>query len=657
MEVLLLAVGIIAFSGIPGLFLARRSAWGERLSAGMIALGAVLGLGASLDCLRGSAQRELLLPWSLPGAALHFRLDAISIVFLLPILLVSMLGSIYGLSYWKQSEHPENACRLRFFFGLLSAGMALLVMAHNTILFLVAWEIMALSAFMLVTSEDHDPRVRSAGYIYLLATRAATLALIAMFACLYHLTGSLSLDALSRDAHPGGLGTAIFVLALIGFGFKAGLMPLHVWLPSSHAIAPSHVSALMSGVIIKMGIYGLVRMTSLFPHAPLAWGAVLMGLGAISGILGVAFAIGQHDLKRLLAYHSIENIGIIAMGLGFALVGRALGRAEWVLLGLTGCLLHVWNHALFKSLLFFSAGSVIHATHTREIDHLGGLSKRMPVTAFCFLAGAVAICGLPPLNGFISEFCIYSGVIRTLGYSAPQSWAPAALAAPALALIGALAAACFAKALGMVFLGAPRGAHAAHARESAPSMLLPMLALVACCLGIGLAAPWIAPLFDLAQAAWTHGTLASAPLTQLARLHSISAMNAVLLGLVAVAWWTLRRRLRAGPSDSSVTWGCGYAAPTARMQYSSSSFAEMLVGLFRWALWPRTNRPRIVELFPANKIYYSRVPDTVLEYAILPLFRLFSRVAVGVRRVQQGNLQVYLLYVLAILLVLLAWKH
>ena len=202
-------------------------------------------------------------------------------------------------------------------------------------------------------------------------------------------------------------------------------MPLHVWLPSAHAIAPSHVSAIMSGVIIKMGIYGLVRVTSLLPHPPLEWGAVVLALGVVSGVLGVAFAIGQHDLKRLLAYHSIENIGIIVMGLGLALIGRSLGRADWVVLGLGGGLLHVWNHALFKALLFLSAGSVIHAAHTREIDHLGGLAKAMPWTSLCFLVGAVAICGLPPLNGFVSEFLIYLGLFGTLGTAMAQRRSPA----------------------------------------------------------------------------------------------------------------------------------------------------------------------------------------------------------------------------------------
>src|ERR1051326_8733645 len=231
---------------------------------------------------------------------------------------------------------------------------------------------MALGAFFLVTTEDEDPAVREAGWIYLIATHTATLSLFALFALLRSATGSYELTALPDDVAPH-VATAIFLLAVIGFGFKAGLMPLHIWLPGAHAMAPSHVSALMSGVLIKIGIYGLVRVCSLLSHPPLWWGALLLAVGTVSGVLGVVFAIGQHDLKRLLAYHSVENIGIITMGLGLAMVGRSLQRADCVALGLAGALLHVWNHGLFKSVLFLSAGAVIHATHTREIDRLGGL--------------------------------------------------------------------------------------------------------------------------------------------------------------------------------------------------------------------------------------------------------------------------------------------
>ena len=384
--------------------------------------------------------------------------------------------------------HPENGRKLRFFYGTLTAGMALVVIARNGVLFLFGWEIMALSAFFLVTTEDGVREVRRSGWIYLVATHVAALCLLALFSLLRAASGSFSLEPLQANSlTPAGTmypwsATAIFVCALVGFGLKAGIMPLHVWLPGAHANAPSHVSAIMSGVMIKMGIYGLVRVLGAAAAPPLAWGYTVLGLGVVSGVLGVAFAVGQHDLKRLLAYHSIENIGIIVIGLGLALIGRTLARADWIVLGLGGALLHVWNHALFKSLLFFSAGSVIHATGTREIDRLGGLAKAMPRTSLAFLVGAVAICGLPPLNGFVSELLIYLGLFGTLGIGEGSACPLAAFAAPALALIGGLAVACFVKVFGAVFLGSARTEVARHAHESAGSMLGPMGVLMGCCL-------------------------------------------------------------------------------------------------------------------------------------------------------------------------------
>jgi hydrogenase-4 component B len=395
---------------------------------------------------------------------------------------------------------------------------------------------------------------------------------------------------------------------------------------------------------------------------PVEWGLVILALGIVSGVLGVAFAIGQHDLKRLLAYHSIENIGIMVMGLGLALVGRATGRWDWVALGLAGGLLHVWNHALFKALLFLSAGSVIHATHTREIDQLGGLSRRMPRTTLYFLVGAVAICGLPPLNGFVSEFLVYLGLFRTLTASPGGGTWPgvvgAAFAVPALALIGALALACFVKVFGAIFLGTPRSNRVASAHESPVAMTGPMLVLVGCCVFIGLAPAWIAPVFDRAVAAWAGSSHGAVPqLADQAPLDWISVMSVVLLGgLIAAGgllWWRLRRTDTA----ASPTWGCGYFAPTPRMQYTASSFGQMLVGLFAWALRPYTKQPHDLPLFPAASRFHSDVPDPVLDEAVRPTFRLAAWALSVFRVVQRGSAQAYLLYIVLALIVLFAWPR
>ena len=677
---LLLAIVLIALSGVPGLFMGRNTLRGQWLATLLAVPGSALGLACVERFWATGENQSLVLPWALPGAEFNMAIDGLSAIFLVPILLISLLGNIYGLGYWKQTEHPNNGRKLRFFYGMLAAGMALVVVARNGILFLFAWEIMALSAFFLVTTEDDKQDVREAGWIYLVATHTATACLIALFGLLAAANHSLTLARLDATSLSPGMATAIFVLALVGFGLKAGIMPLHVWLPSSHAIAPSHVSAIMSGVIIKMGIYGLVRTTSLVPNPPLAWGGIMLGLGVLSGVLGVAFAVGQHDLKRLLAYHSIENIGIIAMGLGVALIGRSLGRTEWVVLGLGGCLLHVWNHALFKALLFLSAGSVIHACATREIDHLGGLAKPMPWTSLCFVMGAVAICGLPPLNGFVSEFLIYLGLFGTVGQP-EESFSVAAFAAPALALIGALAVACFVKVYGAVFLGTARSGHAQGAHESPPTMLGPMAVLVICCVVIGVAPRLVAPVLE--QGIWEWAPELNATglgLATLAPLDWISVMGLALLVGLALAWGVLSSLIERHALASGGTWGCGYAAPTSRMQYTSSSFAQMLVGLFGWALRPWTRRPGKLSLFPQQTEFagepprplpwpgwsavtfpektgfHSEVPDTVLDRAVLPTFHSVARFFSRLRILQQGNIQIYLLYIFLALLALLLWR-
>ena len=515
---------------------------------------------------------------------------------------------------------------------------------------------MALSAFFLVTTEDHDAPVREAGWLYLVAAHVSTLCLFALFALLASATGSFGFAPVPEGAATSALRTAIFVLAVVAFGIKAGIMPLHVWLPSSHAMAPSHVSAVMSGVIIKMGIYGIVRVTSLLPDPPGGWGTAVLALGAVSGVLGVAFAIGQHDIKRLLAYHSIENIGIILMGVGLAVLGRSMGQAEWVVLGLAGGLLHVWNHALFKALLFLAAGSTIHATHTREIDHLGGLAKRMPLTALCFVVGAVAICGLPPLNGFVSELLIYLGLFRTLGAQGGLSCAGAALAAPALALIGGLAVACFVKVFGAVFLGTGRSAHVAGAHEAGPAMIGPMVVLAAYCFAIGLV-PWaVAPALEGAVRDWAPELTGRGPgLGSLSPLGWVGAAGILLLGALLGVSLLLWACVRRGGAQTGTTWGCGYAAPSPRIQYTSSSFAQMLVGLLAAILRPTTHAPGELPLFPTPTRFHSDVPDTVLNRLLLPAFRLGAWVFSWARVLHQGSIQTYLLYILAILLALLLW--
>ena len=648
-----LASALVAMaSGIPSVLMSRSRNVGQLLSCLLLVAANLSGVLAVCQWWVAGPGNPLV--WSSPLPGIHFSLsiDGITAVFLLPIFMVTSLASIYGLQYWRQSEHLESGQRVSFFLGLMTGGMTLLVVAQDGLLFLTGWELMAVASMFLVGAEDDLAETRRAAWLYMGASHFATLCLFGVFGLLYAINGSFDFEPLKMGHST--MANWLALLALVGFGTKAGIMPLHVWLPGAHAQSPSHVSSVMSGVLIKMGIYGLVRVSGLFPEVPVTWGLLVLLLGCTSGVLGVVFALSQHDIKRLLAYHSIENIGIIVMGLGLALLGRAQHHEAWVMLGMAGVMLHVWNHALFKSLLFFAAGSVVHATRTREIDQLGGLLAKMPATAFFFLIGAVAICGLPPLNGFVSELFIYLGLFHTLAVERPVSVAGAAFAAPVLAMIGALAVACFVKVFGTVFLGAGRELPASRGHEAGLPMTGPMGVLAGFCALIGLA-PWaVAPLLQRGVEAWA-GEPTSLKLQELAPLRWVSIAAVVLLILITGVAALLQWRLRVGGSRRSLTWDCGYAAPSARMQYTSSSFAQMLVGLFRWALWPVEQLPRVRGLFPSQAQFLSHVPDPVLERILWPVVRALYRIFYVFRYLQQGNIQAYLLYMLAILVLLLVW--
>jgi len=647
------AVVIMFFSGLPAWLTGRRSDVGERLSAWLLAAGALLGLAAACGALAAGAVTELVCDWNIPGGHLALRLDGLSVVFLLPAFLICGLGGAYGLGYFPHHQHPAAAGRLRLLYGILAASIVILPSARNAILFLVAWELMALASFLLILTEQGKEEVRRAAFIYLTTTHIATLALYAFFILLAKGRGTFDFPEIAILDAATPIGSAMFLLALFGFGLKAGIMPLHIWLPEAHAAAPSHVSALMSGVVIKMGIYGIVRMTSFFVAIPPWWGWTVLALGVVSGVLGVAFAIAQHDIKRLLAYHSVENIGIILIGLGVALLGRSYDQPALVVLGLAGALLHVVNHGLFKSLLFLSAGSVINATGTRQIDSYGGLLRRMPVTGICFLGGAVAICGLPPLNGFVSEWLIYLGLLHSQAASSPFALTLAVVAAPMLAMVGALAVACFVKVVGVTFLGEPRKVWPRAIVESPASMTAAMGILLACCAVIGVFPAVVVPVLGPALAAWgAVGSAADFP-GRLAAVGWVSVSALLFLGMVCgLALWQRQRKATGG--ERPATWGCGYGLPSARMQYTATSFAEMLTGLFGWGLWTEIKGEPPFGFFPSLARLADHTPDVVLDRLLYPLCRGISRLAFTVRSfLQHGVIGGYLLYVALTLFFLL----
>lgn len=604
----------------------------------MTLIGAIAALGGALSVLLGSLDWEWRSGFPVGGEHLHLRLDGTSALFLALLSVVGGGGAVYAREYWPDDEFPTTAPRGRAWWSALMLSMGMVLLSSNGLHFLIGWELFAVSAYFLITLDRRRPGVRLAGWIYLAASHAGTVCLFAFFATLAARTGSWDLGPMRERA---GL-ASLFWLVFAGFGVKAGVFPLHIWLPSAHANAPSHVSAMMSGVAIKMGIYGIVRFSGWLP-VPMEAGWVVIGLGALSALLGIAFALAQNDFKRLLAYCSVENIGIILVGLGGALLARSHGDAAWGRLALGGALLHVWNHGAFKALLFFAAGSVLHATGTREMSRLGGLWRSMPWTAGLFAVGAIAVSGLPPLNGFVSEWLVYLGLFDAVVGKNPSAWA-ALPAAIMLAMAGALALASFAKAGALIFLGAPRTKPAANAHECGRWMRGPMLALGAACIVIGLAPVLFWPAVSRAVSAW-HPLWASAempaPLSTLGSAHMALAASLVVAGVL------LWRRARTNGLRRGLTWDCGYATPTKRMQYTSGSFAGLAAGWFAWILRPvrKLRRPR--GSFPDEAIRLERVPETVLEHVVAPVGGLLIRLSTAVRRLQHGRLQAYILYVAA----------
>ncbi len=608
-------------------------------------VGAAAALGAAVFVLAGGAGWDWRSEFMVGGECMHLRIDGVSALFLALVSVIGGVGAVYSAEYWRDEDHPRSAASGRMWWNILLVTMIMVVVSANGLHFLIAWELFAVSGYFLVTLDRSRREVRSAGWLYLVASHAGTLCLFAFFTCLAARTGSWELGEMreQKDLAP------LFWLALVGFGVKAGLFPLHIWLPSAHANAPSHVSAILSGVALKLGIYGIVRFSGWLPM-PVGAGTVVAILGVISAVLGVAFALGQHDMKRLLAYHSVENIGIILMGLGFALIAVEHGDAAWGYLALAGGFLHVWNHGLFKSLLFFSAGSVLHATGTREMSRLGGLWRTMPWTTGLFGLGAVAICGLPPLNGFVSEWFVYLGLFNATIIHDVSAW-EAILAAVALGVTGGLALACFVKVCGIVFLGAPRSEAAVNAHECGKPMLGAMLTLAGACVMIGLAPVLFWPAIRRAVGAWRPEWADSSSPPSLMPLGMVH-VGLVVFG-VAAAWllWRFvsRQGLRRAP-----TWDCGFAEPSARMQYTVGSFAGIITEWFAVILRPVRHLHRPKGTLPSGASFEEHTPETVLERVVEPVGGLIMRVSLIARRLQHGRVQSYVFYILVGLAVLAA---
>jgi formate hydrogenlyase subunit 3/multisubunit Na+/H+ antiporter MnhD subunit len=626
------------------------------------AIGAVVACGLAmvpaLQVLLGAPSLSLQLPWRAPTEDILLGLDPLSAFFLVPLLALGALTAIYGRTYMLAYRAQRSLGPATASFSLLLAAMITVVVARSTVLFLVAWEAMTLSSYLLVTFEHGQAEVRRAGWVYLVAAHVGEACLIAMFLLLDHRASGLGFAGFAAMPVPGaGLATIIFILAVVGFGIKAGFLPFHVWLPEAHAAAPSHVSALMSGVMIKVGLYGLLRITTFLPTASF-WGPALLALGVAGALWGISLALYQRDMKRVLAYSSVENMGIITIGIGLAFWRASRGDFLLATLGACGALLHVWNHVVMKGLMFLAAGSVLHGSGTKDIEKLGGLMKRMPRTGAAMLVGAVAIAGLPPLNGFVSEWLIYLGL---MGGSLPQTGGAsiaALLGTGLLALIGGLAALCFVRLIGIVLLGEGRSPAARSAHESATGMtsILAVLVVLAAAMAIvprvlvGLLAPVVKQVFGAEIADRVHLVQSSVGV-----LGTVNGAVWVAVGLAALLWLVFRRA-PATAVPRPPTWDCGYAAATARMEYTGRSFSEFL----SYRLLPRMLRPRATTKapegpFPGTSSFASRCSDPLTHGVYEPFFLRWADRFTRLRWIQQGALHIYLLYIFVVAVVALAW--
>ncbi|MGE5645812.1 MAG: hydrogenase 4 subunit B [Acidobacteriota bacterium] len=653
------AAGLLVLAGLKR---ARFAAYALPLA------GAALQCFASVLALVRGGEQTAALASGIPLLEYGLRLDAISAVFNLALGLLAAAVSVYSFGYtagWPRTREGIAA----LFQNVMLLSITLVFTASNAFFFLIVWEVMAGAAYCLVSLDHQKQESRRAGLLFLIMSHAGTALLLVAFLALAAASGGLGFAGfhLLGSKLPAFQSGLVLLLFFFGFGVKAGIIPVHIWLPAAHPVAPSSASALMSGIMIKTGIYGMVRVLFDFYGAAPEWAGVLvLAVGVISALLGVLYALMEHDLKRLLAYHSIENIGIILMGLGSALLFRTFGHGQLAAIALVAALYHTVNHAVFKGLLFLGAGSVLHSARTRNMEHMGGLIRRMPATSLCFLIGAVAISGLPPLNGFVSEWLTYQALLAGFGATTSLARIMFPIAGALLALTAALAAACFVKAFGITFLALPRSPEAEQAHEAPLPMRLGMGMLALACFVLGLGATWIVPLFDPATsqalgAAVSPSLVAGNGLVLIAgSAHggSVSTMLIALLlvllaALPALLWyvWGRRGRRAAGP-----TWDCGLPGLTAANEYTATAFSKPLRMIFSALYRPRREIQAEYEVspyYPTAIRFESKIHSRFEKQVYEPFNAWVLSVADRMRAIQAGSVHAYLAYIFVTLILLL----
>ena len=659
-----------ALGSISGFLFRISPATARRAGCGFGLLGAVLQGISGLAALLGSSV-EWSIPCAVPLFAYSFSLGAVSAYFTVALSLLAASVSIYSFGYLAGMEKGVESGRklglLTFFYNALLLSLSVVFTASNAFLFLIAWEMTSLAGYALVTFDHKSEESRSAGLLYLIMSHVEAGCLLLGFALIGQHAGSLDFHAL-RQA--GGLlsppqQACAFLLFFLGFGIKAGVIPVHIWLPAAHPVAPSNVSALLSGIVIKAGIYGMVRVFLEFLGVVPNWmGIAVIVVAVTSAILGVLYALMEHDLKRLLAYHSIENIGIILLGLGAAMMFQTAGYPRLAAFAVIACLFHTLNHAVFKCLLFLGAGSVLHSTHTKNMEELGGLNRRMPWTSLFFLVGAIAISGLPPLNGFVSEWLTYQSLLAGFGAEKGLVGLMFPIAGSLLALTGALAAACFVKAFGITFLALPRSPEAENAQEAPTTMLAGMGILAFACFALGIGASWFLPVFEgitrelVGVSARGDLTLAHGFVISSGTPHGGSVSTAVialmLLALGAIPAWFLARRFavrRVGP-----TWDCGLPGLGPENEYTATAFSKPLRMVFAALYKPRREIQTVFDVspyFPKSIQFESEIEPTLENRIYKPVQAMVYWISLRMRAIQAGSIHAYLAYIFVTLVILL----
>ncbi len=669
-------LSLFAAGAIGSLLFQKNNTLANAVSSFFAIIGSFCGLLFAISTLiTGHAVSFAMRISSIPFLSLSTHIDMLASFFILVITLIALFCSVYGIGYVKHFYGKYNIGVLGFFYHFFIASMVLVVSASNGLFFLIAWEIMSLASYFLVVYDRNDENNIKAGYLYLVMTQVGTVFILFALLLLYKFTGSFDFETIRSGVVliPLSIKNIIFALTMIGLGTKAGIIPFHIWLPSAHPAAPSHVSALMSGVMIKTAIYMMIRIfLDLLQPIPAWWGLAILIIGSISCLLGVLYALTEHDIKKLLAYHSIENIGIIMLGLGSALTFTSLGMPSLALLGLTAALFHTLNHAVFKSLLFLGAGSVINETHTRNMEEYGGLIKYMPQTALFFLVGAMAISALPPFNGFFSEWLTFQSLFQGIALmSLSAKWIFMAAAA-ALAFTGGLALACFVKAFGVTFLARPRNSKIIHAKESSLSLRVGMGVLAILSLLFGIFSGHLSSFFgkignslSVFQNAPPSVSLSPGQVIVVGNnFASVSGptffvlLVATIIFVMFLMQFVIRKYQKI---NTGATWDCGTNL-TPRMEITSTGFARSIILIFKGILKPSIQHD--VEYHDSESRYLPKSRNVILDVRDIyqfhfykPLRKTITRLSLRVKNIQSGNINAYILYVfIALVVALLAVK-